>query len=372
MSKPSQFDKPLILIVFSLITIGIVMIYSSSAIYASDHFSDTNHFLYRQIVWTLIGIILMLGFFNIDYMKMKYLIYSGMFFCFLSLVFVLIPAFSVEINGSRRWLSLGFVNFQPSEFTKLILTMYFAFILSKKHEQVKEFNFTIAPLLLLTSVFFGLILLELDLGTVLIILAILFSMLFIAEAKIKHISLLILGMLPFFYVFIWNVGYRRERIISFLHPENDPLNTGFQIIQSKIAIGTGGLSGLGIGNGLQKLYYLPEAHNDFIYSVLCEEMGFIGGFLVILLFGLFIWRGIKIALKAPNYFGYLLAISLTIMIGIQAFINIAVVMGLFPTKGLALPFLSFGGSSLLANLTAIGILLNISSKSKLNPKPEKL
>ncbi|MFC1850030.1 putative lipid II flippase FtsW [candidate division CSSED10-310 bacterium] len=362
MLKTFPCDKFLLVIVLFLLAVGIIMIYSSSAIFAGEKFDDPNRFLLRQIAWTLLGLASLYVFLQWDYHKLPIVIYAGLLVCLLSLITVLIPKFGVEINGARRWLSFGFINFQPSEFTKLILTLYFAFILAKKRERIQDFNYAILPLLVLISLYLLLIVLEPDLGTVIIIGIILFSMLFLAGARMSHLMVLVLGLLPFLYVLIWHVGYRRERILAFLEPEKDPLNTGFQVIQSKIAIGSGGTFGRGLGEGVQKLYYLPESHTDFIYSVLCEELGFIGGVTIIILFMLFIWRGMRIALHAPDYYGSLLATGITLMIGIQAFINMAVVMGIFPTKGLALPFISFGGSSLLSNLTATGILLNISAK----------
>ncbi|MBN2384672.1 putative lipid II flippase FtsW [bacterium] len=363
MSRIFHFDSVLLLTVLLLLGVGIIMIYSSSAIFAEEKFDNAHRFLIRQIIWIMLGLAIMILLLNLDYQKLETMIYSALLFSLITLVLVLLPWFGTEVNGARRWLSFGFINFQPSEFAKLILTVYCAYVLAKKKDRIQYFSYSILPLMFLLSWYMVLIVLEPDLGAVLILTFIVLSMLYIAGARLSHLGLIVMAALPVAYILIWQVSYRRERMLAFLSPESDPLDSGFQIIQSKIAIGSGGFLGHGLGEGLQKLFYLPESHTDFIFSVLCEELGFLGGTVIIFLFGMFIWRGFAIALKAGNHFGRLLAAGLTLMIGFQAFINIAMAMGMFPTKGLALPFISFGGSSLLTNLAATGILLNISTRS---------
>lgn len=357
-----NFDLLLLVSVLTLLGIGIVMIYSSSAIVAGERFEDPNRFLVRQIVWALLGLCALGLFLHIDYHHLVVPIYIGLLVCFLGLLLVLIPEFSVEVNGARRWLKLGFMNFQPSELAKLLLTLYFAYVLTRKRERVEDFKFTVLPLFVVASFFVVPILLEPDLGTVIIIGFILFTMLFCAGGRLLHFFITGILTVPVLFAFIWNVPYRKKRWLAFLDPESDPLDTGFHIIQSKIAIGSGGLTGQGLGQGLQKLHYLPESHTDFIFSVLCEEVGFIGAMIVVALFVLLVIRGIRIALRTQDLLGCMIACGITLLIGLQAFINIAVVMGMFPTKGLALPFISSGGSSLFCNLAAMGILLNVSAK----------
>jgi len=360
MNESFTFDKILLFVVLTLVTIGIIMIYSASAIYSEDLFSDSNRFLYRQLTWAILGVCAMIIFYKFDYNKLIIPTYCGLLLAFISLILVLIPSYGIEINGARRWLSLGFFQFQPSESAKLFITCYLAYFMSKNQDRIHEFKKTLLPLFVVLGIYFGLIILEPDLGSVIIMAGIVVGLLYLAGARILHLFLMGLSTLPILYIFIWNVKYRRDRVLSFLEPEKDPLNTGFQLIQSKIAIASGQLTGCGLGDSVQKLRYLPEAHTDFIYSILCEEMGFMGGCTVIILYCVFAWRGMLIAKHAENYFGLLLAAGITLMISIQAFTNMAVVMGTFPTKGLALPLISSGGSSLITNMVGIGILLNIS------------
>lgn len=360
MTDQFTFDKTLLFVVLLLVISGIVMIYSASAIYSEDLFADANRFLYRQLTYAILGICAMMVAYKFDYNKLIGPTYIGLLFVFISLVLVLIPSYGIEINGARRWISLGFFQYQPSEMAKLLITCYLAYFLAKNQERIHDFKKTLVPLLIVLGIFFTLIVLEPDLGSVIIMSEILFCLLYLAGARIKHLLALSVWAIPAFYIFIWSEPWRRERFLIFLHPEKDPWGAGFQLLQSKIAIASGQLAGCGLGDSVQKLRYLPEAHTDFIYSILCEEFGFLGGCVVIILFCVLTWRGMIIAKRAENYFGLLLASGITLLISIQAFTNLAVVMGTFPTKGLALPLISSGGSSLITNLIGIGILLNIS------------
>ncbi|MBN2383288.1 putative lipid II flippase FtsW [bacterium] len=364
MQRVQDYDRYLLLIVMILLGFGIIMIYSSSAIYAGDRFDNPDHFLTRQLIWLFFGLSSLILFLKLDYRYLRVFTYSGMLLCFLALVLVLNDNYGLEVNGARRWLSFGFMNCQPSEFAKLLLTLFLACYLAKNRERLHEFKKTLMPMFVIVVIYVLLIALEPDLGTVVIITGILFSMLFLAGFRIWYLAAIIVPLVPFMGLVFWCFPHARVRILTFLNPELDPLGSGFHLIQSKIGIGCGGISGSGFGYSIQKLGYLPEPHTDFIYSVLCEELGFVGGIVIIILFGLFIWRGMRIALRANDFYGSLLAAGITTLISLQAFVNLAVVMGMLPTKGLALPFISFGGSNLLTNLTAIGILLNISDTSR--------
>jgi cell division protein FtsW len=268
--------------------------------------------------------------------------------------------FSSPINGSRRWFSIGPLGIQPSELAKIAAILFAAMMLERRMHRVNELKYSLLPIGIVVGVLVGLILIEPDLGTAVSMLAVVGTMVFIAGLSYRYIFGAILLALPAFYVLIWTVEYRRRRIVSFVDPWADPLGDGFQIIQSLIAIGTGGLTGKGLMAGVQKLFYLPEPHTDFIFAVIGEELGLVGATLIVLCFCVITWRGLRAAMYAPDAFGSLLAIGLTMMIALQAFVNISVVMGLLPTKGITLPLVSNGGSSLLVNLLAMAILLNIS------------
>ncbi|GIN91458.1 stage V sporulation protein E [Siminovitchia terrae] len=283
-----------------------------------------------------------------------------MIVCFILLLVVLIPGIGMERNGSRSWIGVGAFSIQPSEFIKLALIAFLAKFLSEKQRYITTVKKGLGPSLALVFLAFGLIMLQPDLGTGTVMVGTCIVMLFIAGARIFHFAVLGLIGLAGFVGLILSAPYRMARITSFLDPWKDPLNSGFQIIQSLYAIGPGGLFGLGLGESRQKFFYLPEPQTDFIFAILSEELGFIGGSLVILLFALLLWRGIKIALGAPDLYGSFLAVGIISMIAIQVMINIGVVTGLMPVTGITLPFLSYGGSSLTIMLMAVGVLLNIS------------
>jgi cell division protein FtsW len=276
---------------------------------------------------------------------------------------LLIPHLGMKRGGATRWLNLGGFSFQVTEMVKITIVIFLAHLLTRKAHQLKDFSKGVLVPLGITSITILLILLEPDFGTAVIIATILLLMLCIAGSQIKHLLFLIAAFIPVGVLLIFYKGYRLTRLTAFLDPWKDADNTGFQIIQSLLSFGSGGTFGVGIGDGMQKLFYLPEPHTDFILSIIAEESGFIGVAIVIVMFAIFAFRGFMIALKAPDLFGTLLASGLTMVIALEAFINIAGVMGLIPLKGLVLPFLSYGGTAFIMTMTAVGILLNISTQT---------
>lgn len=354
-------DFFLFMAVLFLLTLGIVMVFSSSYVYAQTVFGDGAHFLRNQLLWTLLGIAGMVTVMKIDYQVFKRWAPQLMGLAVLLLILVIIPGIGISIKGSRRWLGFGPLTFQPSEIAKLAVVVFLARTLSAQPQRIKQFFKGFLPPLLAVGIVCGLILAQPDLGTAVTIAACAYLMLLAAGAKESH--LVVLALLGIALVVLAAIvePYRMERLTAFLNPWADPLDTGFQTIQSLYAVGSGGLLGVGLGEGRQKFLYLPEQHTDFIFAVLCEELGFIGASFVLLLFFVFMWRGLKIALKAPDNFGALLAVGITGMVIIQAIINIGVVTGCLPVTGITLPFISYGGSSLTLNLLGIGILLNVST-----------
>lgn len=360
MPKKATFDEFILIITLILVLIGLIMVYSSSAIVALKKFGDPYFFLKKQVLWAFLGIIGMLIMIVFDYHVLRKFIYPILAIEFALLIMVLIPQFNHEVNGVRRWLNLGFFSFQPSETAKLTLILYISHLLAKKKEGIKDFTYGFFPPVLVVGIFLTLIILQPDFGTTLIIGCFVFLVFFVAGARLHHMLSVILFSLPFIFLSISNVEYQKRRIFAFLNPWGDPTGKGFQIIQSFLALGKGGLFGLGFGGSEQKLFYLPEPYTDFIFAIIGEELGFVGVLTIVILFVLLVWRGMRIAVKSRDLFGTYLATGITIMIGLQALVNICVVTGLLPTKGLTLPFLSYGGTSLFVNLIGIGILLNIS------------
>lgn len=353
----------LFLATIALTSMGIIMVYSASAIISLERYNDPFFFLKRQLVWVFLGLLGMLFAARINYRAFPKLLKPALLFTLFLLVLVLFPQFGKAIAGARRWLRIGDFTFQPSELAKLILILYMADTLSRKKEKIKNFTYGFLPPLIILGAIFILILLQPDLGTALIILVVILGMLFVSGVRLRHLFSLFLIALPSIWLLINKVGYRKRRILAFVDPWSDPRGAGFQIIQSLLALGSGGIFGRGLGEGTQKLFYLPAPHTDFIFAILGEELGFLGGVAVIILFGAFIYFGARIARRAPDLFGSLLALGITTWIGLQAMINIGVATGFLPTKGIPLPFISFGGSSLIFSLIGVGILLSISLQS---------
>ncbi len=357
-------DVWLVLITLLLIGIGVVMVYSASAVLAFREFGDSYYFVKRQALFATLGLIMMLLMIRVDYhIWMKYAM-IGLLACFILLIVVMIPGIGVVRGGARSWLAIGSFGIQPSEFMKIGMIVYLATWLSAADVRIEDGVKGLFPPLGILGAAFILIMMQPDLGTGVVLVGASILMLFIAGARIQH--LLILGMIGVagFVMLILIAPYRLQRITAFLDPWQDPLGAGYQAIQSLYAIAPGGLVGLGLGHSRQKYSYLPEPQTDFIFSIISEELGFIGGCLVLLLFALLIYRGMKIAITATDRFGSLVAAGIVGMIAVQVMINIGVVICLFPVTGITLPFISAGGSSLTLMLTSIGILLNISRFSR--------
>jgi cell division protein FtsW len=368
MESRKVYDRLLLAIVFTFVIIGIIMVYSSSSISAADRCGTDTYYLKKQIAFAAIGFLLLFIARNIRYQLLKRFVYLILGLSIVSLILVLIPGLGKTIGGATRWLRVGPVSFQPSEFAKLSLVIFLAYSLSAKEDKMKSFSVGFLPHLLLTLFMAGLVLAQPDFGTAMMVLILFFLLVFAGGGRIKHLASCAALAAVGGYLLIITTNYRLDRLTAFLDPWKDASDTGFQIIQSFLALGSGGLWGTGLGNGTQKLFYLPEPHTDFIFSILGEELGFVGTCTIIVLFGVMIYCGIKICLKAPDLFGTYLALGITAFIGLHAAINLGVVMGLLPTKGSTLPFISYGGTSLVINLTSMGILLNIASQPSLKTK----
>ncbi|KIL47629.1 stage V sporulation protein E [Jeotgalibacillus campisalis] len=357
-------DRWLVGLVCSCVIFGIVMIDSASSVWALDRFGDAHFFSKRQAIFAVAGILMMLFLANYNYWQWKkyaWIVYGG---GILLLILVLIPGVGLVRNGSQSWLGVGPLSLQPSEFAKIGVLLLLAKNLEESRHPVTHFRKGMAPQLLLLLVPFGVVMLQPDLGTGTVILGTGLSLLFLAGAPYRFFAGLIFLGIAGFAALIISAPYRLQRIVSYLDPWEDPLGAGFQMIQSLYAIGPGALFGFGLGESRQKYFYLPEPQNDFIFAIVGEELGFFGGVLLLLLFSAIVWRGIIIALHAPDQFGQLLAGGIVLMIGIQVMINVAVVIGLIPVTGITLPFMSYGGSSLVLVLLSCGILLNISKNRK--------
>jgi len=342
-----------------LICIGIVMIYSASSIYAWERYKDGFFFLKRHFSFLIIGIFLAFLVMCFDYRKFAHFSRPALIIAIFLLLLVLIPGIGREVSGARRWFRFKFISFQPSEFANLAIIVYAADFISRKGDLIKTLWKGFLPPLSVLGFVVVLILAQPDLGTSLAMGLVVFIMLFVAGARWRHLLSVILLALPVLYILIFSVPYRRMRIMAFLNPWLDPKGSGFQIIQSQIAIGSGGIFGLGLGHSKQKLFYLPAAHTDFIFSIIAEELGLLVTMGVIVLFLIFIHQGLKVIKNAPDKFGYFLSLGLILMISFKAIVNIGVSCGLLPTKGLPLPFISYGGSSLIFDLVSVAILMNI-------------
>ena len=327
-----------------------------------EKYNDAYYFLKRQILSASLGALIMLAISRLDYRYLEKYTYYIMGITFLMLIALMVPGIGKEVGGARRWLMLGGFTFQPSELAKFALVLFIAKSLVKRSDQLKNFAYGYLPKLIVLGFFIVPILFQPDLGTATIICLVTFTMLMIAGLRSKFLVYSVLAVVPLFAIAIINAEYRVRRIVAFLNPWEHQSDEGFQIVQSFYAFGRGGLFGTGIGGSSQKLFYLPEAHTDFIFSVIGEELGFVGTLIIVLLFSILIWRGFTIAYQAKDSFGTHLAIGLTLLIGIQAFMNMGIAVGLLPTKGLTLPFISMGGSSLIVLMLSIGVLLNISEK----------
>ena len=361
-TKRVALDHLVLIITVTLALVGLVMVFSASAVVAGENkrLHDPWYFLKRQLAWLTFGLALLPVVSRIDYVCWKRLALPLLGLITVLLVMVLIPSIGVAAKGARRWLHLGPISIQPVEMVKLITVIYLAAYLAKKEDRLQSFGDGLMPAVAVVGLLSGLILLEPDLGTIVVIGLVTAGMLFLGGARVSHLLRLVPVALIAVTVLIWLSPYRWQRFIAFLNPEKDPTGSGFQINQSFLAFGSGGLFGVGLGEGKQKLFFLPEAHTDFVLALMGEELGLVGTGIIVLLFAAFAIRGFQIAARARMPFGRHLGLGITLLIAIQAFINACVVTGLLPTKGLTLPFVSYGGSSLVMSLVGVGILLSIS------------
>lgn len=359
-AKAKHFDTLLFFVVVALMGIGLIMVYSASSVTSLAVMSDGLFYFKRQLLWVLIGIATLLAFSVVDYRKLEY--FSGFLLAIavFTLVLVLIPGVTKEIGGARRWIRFAGVGFQPSEFAKICMVIYLAASISRKEDRIKDLLRGVLPDLAITSVIFALILKEPNLSTAVISGTVYLVMLFLGNGSLLHLSAIISGGGVLVLSLVFQAGYRMRRFWAFWNPWESSQTSGYHIIQSLIAIGAGGFWGLGLGQSRQKFFILPERHTDFIFAIICEELGMIGGIAVLILFLLLFWRGFFIANRAPDMFGFMLASGITALIGCQTIINLGVVLSLLPTTGVTLPFVSYGGSSLVFLAAAVGILLNIS------------
>jgi len=337
------------------------MIYSASSYYAYEKFSDSAFYLKRHVLHCIFGVLIANLFLKHDYKKLKRFTRVFVILSIVGLILALLPGIGREAGGARRWVKLGFIGFQPSEFSGFFLIIYLADLLDRKQPVIRHFLYGFMPPLVILGFTVLLILLQPDLGSAVSILTVGLIMMFIAGVNMAYILPFLVLAIPVFYFLIFKVAYRLRRIVSYLDPWSDTQGAGFQIVQSFLALGSGGIFGLGLGCSKQKLFYLPQAHTDFIFSIIGEEIGLIGTLAIVVLFAIFIWLGIKISLKAKELFGRFLALGMTVSIGLEAIINIAVSTGAIPTKGLPLPFISYGGTSLIFNILAVALLINISN-----------
>ncbi|MEC0369950.1 stage V sporulation protein E [Paenibacillus chibensis] len=353
-------DLWLFLCIMGLLTIGMVMVYSAGSVLAFHDYGDSFYFVKRQLLFAVLGLVAMFFTASIDFRVWKKYANIALIVCFALLVIVLIPVVGVVRGGARSWLGISSFGIQPSEFMKLGMILFLSKWLSSEEWDITSFGKGLMPPLGLMGLAFGLIMLQPDLGTGTVMMGAAMMIVFTAGARLRHLGMLGLAGAAGFVGLILAAPYRLKRITAFLDPWSDPLGAGYQIIQSLYAIGPGGLGGLGLGMSRQKYSYVPEPQTDFIFSILAEELGFIGGLIVLLLFLILVWRGMRVAMTIPDRFGSLLAVGIVGMVAVQVIINIGVVIGLMPVTGITLPLISYGGSSLTLMLTALGILLNLS------------
>ncbi len=359
-------DITLFIVAIILVVIGTVMIYSSSSIIALEKYGDGYHYIKKQILFVLLGLGAMIGTSKVPYRYWAKAAYPAVLISIALLTLLIVPGFGTKVGGATRWFRAGGVSFQVSELVKIALVIFLAHYLTKKIAYVKEFSRVFMVPLVVLLIIFGLVLCQPDFGAAVIMVVVFMLMFYLAGGRIVYLAGLAATAIPVGAVLIMQESYRMQRLLSFLNPWEDPSRTGFQIIQSFISFGSGGTFGVGLGNSMQKLFYLPEPHTDFILSVIAEECGFVGVVIVLVPFCVLIIRGFMISFNCADLFGMLLASGLTTVIALEAFINMAAVMGLVPTKGLVLPFLSYGGTSLMMCMVTVGILLNISSYQERN------
>lgn len=380
------FNSPatvLAIVTMALVSLGLIMVYSSSGARAGleaqranariaqpavEEFipHHNNAYVKKQLMWTVIGLVAMTVVMKVPIAKLEKAAPLILGVTVIFLLLVVLSPLGVTSNGARRWLKLGPITLQPAEFSKLSLIVFMAWFLSKKREQIKEFTRGFLPTVGIWCLFAVLILLERDLGTIILMGSVMLGMWLLAKMRMTHLAALALASLPIITFLLFQYSYRIQRVLAFMNPDAYASTHGHQLLQSLIAVGSGGMFGRGLGLGLQKYHFLPEAHTDFIFATVCEEIGFVGAVCVLFLFLGFAITGLKISYRAPDYFGGLVAAGITMTIVFAALINFAVVLGLVPTKGLALPFFSYGGSAMVSSLMGVGLLINIANYTSLS------
>ncbi len=363
MAKRVSVDGWLFTATLLLVFVGLVMVFSASAVMAKERYGSAYFFLFRQMGWAVVGLIAMIIGMRVDYRRYRHpaVVFSALGVTTLMLISVF---FLDRAHNTHRWIHLGGFSFQPSELAKPAIILFLAFFLESRTKAMRDWRNTLLPAIVPTMLFLGLIVFEPDLGTAIACAAITASILFVAGLDMRYLGYAFAASILPLYFLIFHVAYRRARILAFWDPYSDPQGRGFHIIQSLIAVSTGGITGVGLMEGKQKLFYLPEPHTDFIFAVTAEELGLVGALIIVALFSIFLWRGIRTAVRTQDSFGRFLAIGVTSMVVLQAFINISVVLGLMPTKGIPLPFISYGGSSLFITLACVGVLLNVTKQAE--------
>jgi cell division protein FtsW len=367
MAKRVSVDRWLFTVTMLLVFLGLVMVFSASAVMARERFGSPYAFLSKQLVWAAAGIVAMVAAMRVDYRRYKHpaLVFSALGVTTLLLISVF---FLDRSHNTHRWFRVGAFSFQPSELAKPVLILFLAYFLEARSKTMPEFmddlRNTLAPAAAPILLLLGLIVLEPDLGTAIACAGIASCVFYVAGMRLRYFGYAFGASLVPLYFLIFHVSWRRDRILAFLNPYADRQKTGFHIIQSLIAVGTGGISGTGLMEGKQKLFYLPEPHTDFIFAVTAEELGLLGAMFVVTLFAIFLWRGMRASWRTEDLFGRYLAVGVTCMVALQAFINISVVLGMMPTKGIPLPLVSYGGSSLFVTLACVGVLLNITKQAE--------
>jgi cell division protein FtsW len=363
MAKRVSVDRWLFTVTMLLVFVGLVMVFSASAVMARERFGSEYAFLSKQLVWALAGLAAMVVTMRVDYRRYKH---PALVFSLLGLTtLLLISVFFLDrSHNTHRWIHAGGFSFQPSELAKPVLILFLAYFLEIRAKTIDDVRNTLLPAAAPVLVFLGLIVLQPDLGTAIACAGIAACVLYVAGMRLRYFAYAFGASLVPLYLLIFQVSWRRDRILAFLNPYADRQKAGFHIIQSLIAVGTGGLTGTGLMEGKQKLFYLPEPHTDFIFASTAEELGLVGSLFVVTLFAIFLWRGMRASWRTEDMFGRYLAVGITSMVVLQAFINISVVLGMMPTKGIPLPLVSYGGSSLFVTLACVGVLLNITKQAE--------
>lgn len=360
MARTLKRDNVLFLTTMVLVLASIAMVYSASAVMAQERYGQAYLFVFKQVFFVVAGVGAMSIAMNVDYRKYRRPALIGAALAATAAALVLVLIVGPEIKGTRRWLEFSGVRIQPSELAKLAMILFTAFVLERRMDRIDDVRHALLPIGVVLGGVVCLVLLQPDFGSSMAILGTVAVMVFAAGLPYRYLAWLGAGIVPVVALLAVSAEYRIRRLMAFWNPWDDPLGSGFQVIQSLIAVGTGGVTGRGIGDGVQKRFYLPEPHSDFIFAVISEEFGLVGASVIVACFVLIMWRGLRTAMRAPDQFGAFLALGITMMIAAQAFVNISVVLGLLPTKGIPLPFVSAGGSSMIVSLAGMGVLLNVS------------